>query len=456
MSSLSRSPSEHRLTSGPIPGENRLLWTVWFTYGAFYFCRTNLSAAVPGLKASAAEGGLGLSAIEVGYILAALKIAYAAGQLFNGQLSEQVGPRKLLAIGMFGTAALNVLFGFGAALYFLIFVWACNGYAQSLGWTPCIRAIANWFPVSRRGKAIGIVGTGYQLTAGATFVVSGLAAEAFGWRGAVWVSAGIMVVAATAMLLLLEERPPHLGGMANASSLPTYAGGSEGPRQAHRTPSSDELLPSSPAGSAWRNLWLTLSNPALWLLGVSLGLLDACRYGYVDWGLAHLKDVQQTGVGVAALKYAVLPGGAIAGSYAAGWASDRFFGSRRAPVTCILLIVLGLLTLTYDWLARASVPGTILLLVLIGFCIYGPQVLLVGTAPADLARNGTSAAAAGFVNCMGYMGAALGDVFTGYSIHTFGWPQTIQMWAIWAFVAAIAAGLLWNARGAAERLGVSK
>ena len=54
------------------------------------------------------------------------------------------------------------------------------------------------------------------------------------------------------------------------------------------------------------------------------------------------------------------------------------------------------------------------MLVVIGFCIYGPQVLLVGTAPADLAHRGTSAAAAGFVNFLGYMGAATGDVGVDY------------------------------------------
>ena len=87
-----------------LPGENSVVWTLWLTYGAFYFCRTNISAAVPGLKASGAEGGLGLSATEVSYILGATKIAYAAGQLLNGQLAERFSPRKLLALGMLGTA----------------------------------------------------------------------------------------------------------------------------------------------------------------------------------------------------------------------------------------------------------------------------------------------------------------------------------------------------------------
>ena len=78
--------------------------------------------------------------------------------------------------------------------------------------------------------------------------------------------------------------------------------------------------------------------------------------------------------------------------------------------------------------------------------MYGPQVLLVGTAPADLARKGTSAAAAGFVNFMGYVGAAvLGDWLTGHLIEDYGWQTAIYAWAGWAFAAAITVAFLWNA-----------
>src|SRR4029079_10029148 len=124
------------------------------TYGAFYFCRTNLSLAVPGLTASMDKGGLGLTGGEVCWILASLKIAYGLGQLLNGQLAERVSPRVMLALGMFGSAALNVLFGFSTGFYFLLFVWATNGFCQSLGWTPTVRVAANWVPVVRRGNAI--------------------------------------------------------------------------------------------------------------------------------------------------------------------------------------------------------------------------------------------------------------------------------------------------------------
>ena len=443
MSSDSRSLSRRSFSS--LPGEQQLVWVIWLTYGAFYFCRTNISAAVPGLQMPAGEGGMGFSGYQVGLILASLKITYGLGQLLNGQLSERVSPRLLLTIGMFGSAALNIVFGLGSGFYFLLFVWAMNGYGQSLGWTPCVRVVGNWIPPYRRGKAIGVIGTGYQFTLGLTYIVAGQAAEQLGWRGALYVPSVILAAAGVFMLMSLKESPDDQESGDNIARANGSADGrsSESPRR---------------TASVWRNIVLTISNRALWLLGISLGLLNACRYGFLDWGLAHLTEVQESGVGTAGLKYVVLPVGAIAGSYLAGWATDRFFGSRRGPVICILLFLLGALTIAYESVAQASVGATMLLLGVIGFCIYGPQVLLVGTAPADLARRGTSAAAAGFVNFLGYMGAAAGDIVTGhYKMPEHGgWQVAIYIWAGWAFAAALFAALLWNAVADEDEMQVSE
>lgn len=425
-------------------GENTVLWTLWFTYGAFYFCRTNLSAAVSGMKASPIDGGLGLTGEEVGWILASLKMAYGLGQLVNGQLSEHFRPRLLLAIGMFGSAILNVVFGLSAGFFFLLFVWASNGYCQSLGWTPCMRVIGNWIPVTRRGKVLGIIGTGYQITLGLTYVIASQAVEWFGWRGALYVPSAMLAACGIAMLFLLRENPPE-------SAESTETGSTEDSSQVAEAP------PVVQRGTFKENVYLTLFNPGLWLLGISLGLLNACRYGFLDWGITHLLEVQETTIGKSGLKYCLIAPGAAAGAFLSGWATDRYFNSRRAPVICGLLVFLGILTLLYEAVARNTEAwaGVVLcvLLVLIGFCIYGPQVLLVGTAPADLAHRGTTAAAAGFVNFMGYMGAATGDVVTGYfseSTHG-GWQLAIWIWAGWAFAAAGCVALLWNS--SSEKVG---
>jgi len=392
--------------------ERAIVWTLWLTYGAFYFCRTNISAAVPGI-----QDEFGYSKTQIGLVLGALKLAYGLGQLINGQLAERIPARWLLATGMFGSAALNVVFGFGEALYFLLFVWAANGYSQALGWTPCMRVAANWFPVEYRGRAIGIIGTGYQALAAVTFVVAGWSAEHFGWRGAFHVPAILLSLTGIFMLFCLREYPLAVQ-------------------------SADLRPPTAPLQA---NLLVTLTNPRLWLLAGSLGLLNACRYGFVDWGLTHLKETQGIGVGRAALNYAILPVGGIAGAYGAGWMSDRWFGGRRGPMISILLASLGAVTLFYDGVARSSPAATVLVLMLVGFLIYGPQVLLVGTAPADLARRGTAAAAAGFVNFVGYMGAYSGDLLTGRLVDSYGWRTAVLAWAGCAFAAAAFCAPLWNA-----------
>ena len=93
---------------------------------------------------------------------------------------------------------------------------------------------------------------------------------------------------------------------------------------------------------------------------MSLGLLNACRYGFLDWGLKHLMEVQQTTIGKAGLKYCVIAVGAAAGSFLAGIATDRLFGGRRAPVIAILLTTLGLTTLLYESVSRTSTTATVL------------------------------------------------------------------------------------------------
>jgi sugar phosphate permease len=425
----------------PAPGENAVIWTLWLTYGAFYFCRTNISAAVPGMKLSVSNGGLGLSPEEVGWILASLKIAYGLGQLLNGQLSERLSPRVMLAIGMFGSAALNQLFGSATGFFFLLFVWATNGFCQSLGWTPCVRVAANWVPVERRGHAIGIIGTGYQITLGLTYFIAAQAAEHLGWRAALWVPSILLTLTGIFMLIFLRESPAGDGD--------TKAALHQG---WNRSPSAQLGKESVSFGEA---LYWTLYNPTLWLMGLALGLLNACRYGFVDWGVTHLMETQKgLTVGKAGLQYVVIAVGATAGAYLAGWATDKFFGSRRAPVICILMTLLGALTLVYHLAASWNATATMLLLVVIGFCVYGPQVLLVGTAPADLAHRGTAAAAAGFVNFMGYMGAATGDVVTGYysAPEHGGWQVAIYIWAGWAFAGAAITAILWNTT--ARKIGV--
>ena len=94
----------------------RTFVTIWFTYGSFYLCRANMSFALPGLSAE-----FGFSKTLLGLLGTSLFIAYSLGQFINGQLGDKYGARKLVFIGMIGSALLNIVFSFST----------CPGYGSS-------------------------------------------------------------------------------------------------------------------------------------------------------------------------------------------------------------------------------------------------------------------------------------------------------------------------------------
>jgi sugar phosphate permease len=252
-----------------------------------------------------------------------------------------------------------------------------------------------------------------------TIVVAGWSAQWLGWRGALFIPAALLAASGVHMLLTLREAPDI---------------------------APDATTTTATDRGTWRgNLVATLSNPRLWLLAIALGLLNACRYGFLDWGVTHLMEVQKAGVGASALKNAVLPAGGIVGTLLAGWATDRYFGGRRVPVMFAMLLALAALAIGYDSIIRTNVVASVVTLAVIGALIFGPQVLLVGTTPVDLAKRGTAAAACGFVNFFGYLGAAAGDQVTGHLVDRYDWHAALYFWAACPFVAAIIVAPLWSA-----------
>jgi OPA family glycerol-3-phosphate transporter-like MFS transporter len=107
--------------------------------------------------------------------------------------------------------------------------------------------------------------------------------------------------------------------------------------------------------------------------------------------------------------------------------------------------------LAYRGVVGLGAVPTVVCLGLVGFCLYGAQILLVGTAAQDFARRGATAAAAGFVDFTGHIGAFSGDVVTGWMVRSHGWTGAIVWWASAAFAAAALVATLWHARPADAR-----
>ena len=271
--------------------------------------------------------------------------------------------------------------GASATLGVMVFLAFTNGWFQAGGWPPCVKVVAAWFPLRLRGRTMGILGTSYTLGSAVAIAAVGalLKLNDGGWRIAFVVPALFLAASFAHTALRLREHPPESA----AESATRF---------------SDRL----PVREAIR---LTVTNPRIWVLALGLFGLDAVRYGFLDWAPGHLAEVQGSSPWVAAVKTAILPLAGALGTLSSGRITDRFFQSRRAPVCALLLGALGVLTLTYRVVVDVGWLPTVLCLALGGFCLFGAQILLVGTAAQDFARRGAAAAAAGFVDFVGHVGA---------------------------------------------------
>lgn len=433
----------------------RTLFVIWLTYGAFYLCRVNIGPARVDIQRA-----IGVDALEMGFVLGALKIGYAIGQLVNGQLAERFGPRRILLTGLFGSVVACLVFAsarsvagaigpvlpvvasvvgvfvrvfssnaaLGPVAALLVVVWFANGLFQAGGWPPSVKIMSRWYTPAQRGRMMGVIGTSYQLGSALTILLSGALVTAAGgdYRIAFFVPALMLAAVGVHAYMRVRETPTE----------------DEAPGAAEAVSAATSAAPRLPVRAT---LLLTFTNPRIWILAIGLFGLDIVRYGFLDWAPGHLSKIHGSGSLLSAIKIAVLPLSGAVGALVSGWISDRYFESRRAPVIAITLGLVGILTVAYGAVVPLGVAPTIVCLAGIGFCLYGAQILLVGTAAQDFAKRGATAAAAGFVDFMGYFGAFGGDVVTGWLLKHRTFDAAIRFWAIAAFAAALLVASLWRA-----------
>lgn len=418
----------------------RTFVTIWFTYGSFYLCRANMSFALPGLSDE-----YGYSKTLLGLLGTALFIMYSLGQFINGQLGDKFGARKLVFVGMIGSVLLNILFSFSTAFGFMLVVWGLNGYFQSMGWSPQVKTMANWFTVAQRGKWMGLMGSCYQIGNALSWLLASYLAANYGWRSLFWVPAILFFISSIHFVIRLRNAPEEVG-LPPIEQLRKIASGEATETKTNLDPTSApvcKVTEDKHMGFGY-TVKMCVANPRIWGVSVAFFCLDIIRYGFFYWAPVFLIEVQGASISSAGLKVAVLPLAGSAGAIFCGWATGRFFDNRRAPVVCLCLFGLAI----FSWLFYYAPPGawlwSLICLAVIGFCTYGSHVLMVGHAAQDFAGRKAAASAAGFIDGFGYMGAAMTGIFTGWLVDNYSWTAAFWYWIIAALVAAFVMLALWR------------
>ncbi|HOQ28907.1 MAG TPA: MFS transporter, partial [Armatimonadota bacterium] len=235
-------------------------WYLWVAYFSLYLCRLNLSAALPAMLR--AEG---FTVAQGGWIGSGFFACYAIGQVVNGFSSDRFGPRRMLALGLLGSAVVNILFSFSQGIEWLVALWALNGFFQSMGWPACVRAMADWFPLGKRGRLFGLFATSYHAGNISALLLSGWICATIHWRHAFLIPSIPLFVVGLLFYLGFRNRP------AEASS----EGSQEVVKRA-AAPAPTDLR----ALFSWRLL----------LVGLSVSAMSVVGYGFLFWAPTYLAE----------------------------------------------------------------------------------------------------------------------------------------------------------------------
>jgi len=407
----------------------RVRATVWlplgFMYATYYMCRYNIS-----FGAATMTKTFGWSNQDWGWITAAGFWMYALGQFVNGQITDRVGGRKAIMIGAIGTVAMNCAMAYGAdigVLGYFVVMWGANGYFQAFGAPSIVSVNGNWFAMNERGTFTGIFGMMIQLGRFAITLLGGWLIVNYDWQAIFYVPAAITAVFAVIGWFAIRDHPEEFGF--NPPDMGTQ----------------DAATDTKPLGIAY-TLKKVLSSPVLWIISAAYFCTGVVRHGLEQWFPKYLQEVQHLAPNSFAFQSEALamPVAATLGAFAAGIASDRFFGARRGPPTAIMYYVQFVLLILFYYLTGPTASAV--LLILLSFFVNGPHSLLGGAAAMDFGGRKASGSAAGMIDAFQYIGAGIAQPGIGYVIDTFGWSGWLISLSGFALIGGVLMTFLWNAR----------
>lgn len=403
----------------------QVMSAMFIGYAIFYFCRKNLSMALPTL-----ESELGISKIDLGIVLTLANLFYGVSKFVNGMLADHANPRYFMAFGLIASAVMNVVFGMSSMLWTLAIAWTLNGWFQGMGWPPCARQLTHWYHVTERGTWWGVWNASHQFGGAGIFILSGWLVQNYGWRSAFYIPAIIAFITAIIIMITMCDTPESLG-------LPPI----------DKYKSSERTFEDTADNESYKEILFkyVLKNKFLWLICLANFFVYIVRLGIMDWAPMFLHQVKGSDVVNAGFKVAGFEIAGIFGALCAGWMSDNLFETNRGKVNVLFMGAVVIL-FYFFWFAPGGSMFEIAGLTMTGFFIYGPQ-MLVGVSAVDFASKKAAATATGLTGLFGYFGASIvSGVGTGYIVDNLGWIGAFYLFVGSAVIATILFLFTWEAK----------
>jgi OPA family glycerol-3-phosphate transporter-like MFS transporter/OPA family sugar phosphate sensor protein UhpC-like MFS transporter len=402
--------------------QRRVLLSSIIGYATYYFVRKNLSVAMPVM-----EQDLGISKASLGLFLTLHGVIYGVSKFANGFLGDRCNARAFMVVGLVGSAVMNLFFGIGSAVVTFGIVWMINGWFQGMGFPPCARLLAHWFPPKTFATKMSIWNISHSLGAGLILILCGSLLAPVHWRLCFLVPAAIALVCSAYLWLTLPDTPPSVG-------LPEAEGTHMAQAEAASFSDFLEILRQ-----------VVFRNKYIWLISIANFFVYILRYAVLDWGPTLLHQAKHLSLGNSSFIVAGFEAAGVIGALLAGWLTDRLFRGRAMRAGVFYMVFAGIFIFLFWKVAGQSRLWNTVLLCVAGFFIYGPQCL-VGVAVAKLATKRAAATAVGLTGLFGYLSTVLSGWGLGTLVQRYGWDAGFMGLIIAAIIGTLLFMAAWPAK----------
>ncbi len=407
----------------------RIFYSMFFGYAFFYITRRSIGAALP-LLLEVEE--FGFTRAQLGILATVMSATYAVSKFLAGLVSDQSNPRYFLPLGLIITGIANFFFGMSSSIWAFAIWWGINGIFQGFGWPACARLLRYWYSQSERGRWWGFWGISHNMGGAFASFVLPLVVKPLGWQYAMYIPALISIFMGLWLMNRLRDTPESLG-------LP--------PIEKYRNDYLDQKTKDQmdeEAGVKKILVDYVFKNPYVWILAVSLFFILMLRNAITDWAPIYLREVKGYSYAAAVSCVGIFDIGGTVGHLFAGWASDRIFKGKRIPLNVFFMMGL-LISLTLFWIVTGSAWVDTSLMFMIGFCTYGPHMLL-GMAVVELSHKKAAGTASGFASgWVAYAGAMFAGYPIGKIIDIWGWYGYFLTMSISVLLVFLLIIPIWNA-----------
>ena len=401
-------------------------WRVLLAFAVFYlfayFGRFSLYPLGPLVKED-----LALSNVEIAVIWAMLFWGFALGDVLHGRLAEAFGLRLWVMVGAVLTAVFNWATSYATSSLTMAIPLGMAGFVNAACWAPAMSMISQWWPRSRRGVALGIVGTASGGAMLVMWALSGWVGAEFGWRTAFRYLPIISAVLGIGFFFLVRDRPADLG-------LPEYVEEDE----VSAAPEAVDPARLRGLGPYW---WL-LTNSRFLLACHVKGLENVVRYGLTTWVAIYYSEVGGLSIETTVFVTVLLPVGYLIAPPLSGFISDFFLRSQRRPLvisSCVasaaIIAVIALVPPSNEILGA--------MLLLTGGLAMGMSPM--STVSVDMGGRRMAGTASGILDAHGYLYAGAQALVFGAVLDMTGSPWPIVFLAM-ASTRVISAFMIWKVR----------